>query len=114
MSEIPNNASPIRKPRSRAGRKVRETYEKRLIYNAQKNARLARIKSEEDSLKKILDPNSQIPVSQDIPPQSCQTSTFEPTIPDTDLGHHELTNLKEFQDIFEASIKRAEALVQLS
>ena len=100
MSEIPNNANPIRKPRSRAGRKVRETYEKRLIYNALKNARLARIKSEEDSLKKILDPNSQIPVSQETPSQSCQTSTFEPTIPDTDLGYHELTNLKEFQDFF--------------
>ena len=53
-------------------------------------------------------------VSQETPSQSCQTSIFEPTIPDTDLGYHELTNLKEFQDFFEASIKRAEALVQLS
>ena len=65
-------------------------------------------------MKKILEPNSQIPVCQETPSQSCQTSTFEPTIPDTDLGHHDMTNLKEFQDFFEASIKRAEALVQLS
>ena len=53
-------------------------------------------------------------MSQETPSQSCQTSTFEPTIPDTDLGPHELKNLKEFQDFFEASIKRVEALVQLS
>ena len=50
MSKTPNNTSITRKPRSRGGRKVRETYEKRLIYKALKNVGLAKIKLEQDSL----------------------------------------------------------------
>ena len=65
-------------------------------------------------LDRVREPNVRTCGSSRTDCQSCQTSTFEPTIPDTDLGHHDLTTLKEFQDFFAASIKRAEALVQLS
>ena len=113
MSETPNNTSINRKPRSRGGRKVRETHEKRLIYKTLKNVGLAKIKLEQESLEIKSESNSQVPETPESGSQPCHSSGLKPAIPDTDLGCHDLTSLKEFQDFFEASLQRAEAFVQL-
>ena len=112
MSESPNNTSITRKPRSRGGRKVRETYEKRLIYKVLKKICFAKIKLEQGPLEIKLESDCQVPETPESGSQPCQNSTLKPATPDTDLWYHDLTSLKEFQDFFEASLKRAGALVQ--
>ena len=110
MSGISINKNSTHKPRSRGGRRVRETYETRMLYKALQAVKAVGLNHKKDSLEKS---DSQVLPSKEAVPQSCYIESPELSISDTDLGYHELTSLEEFQEFFEASQKRAEALAKL-